>query len=212
MTTALDICNNALGYLGLTPLDSLEDETQNARTCNRFYSQTRDSYLLSHDWSFALKVNTELSADSELDQGDLIPFAYAYEYPADCLKTMSVHGENDNHLHFFEIRSIGVVAEPYFKKLIFTNLESAYSDYIARIEDPDLFDPYFKEALEKKIAFEISWPLYKDSKIQKQMFDLFSLADAQAKRTDFSEQVVDHPEYWVNSHVVSRRYPQGWKL
>ena len=52
--TLVSISNRALTFLGAQPITSLEDDTKEARSCNRMIAQSRDSVLRSHAWNFAV--------------------------------------------------------------------------------------------------------------------------------------------------------------
>jgi hypothetical protein len=186
MTTEVDVCNLALGSLGLEPITALTDLTQRARTCNLFYSIVRDNYLTEHDWSFLLKV-IELTEIDPLPDG-YNDAQYGYLYPADCLKARKIRTEDYGLEYPFIIRDY-VIAGPADSKMILTNLGEAFLEYTVGLTDPDLFSSPFLMALSKKLAFEISWPLTKNSKIQKQAYDQFLIADNNAKQKDSSEQL-----------------------
>ena len=205
MTTAVDVCNLALGALGLEPIASLSDTTQEARTCNLFYALMRDNYLTEHDWSFASK-NIELVEVDPLPDG-YEQFAYGYEYPSDCLKARAVI-DGETKLEYPFIIQDQVVAGPADEKFLMTDLADAYLRYTVALEDPDLFSAPFLNALSKKIYFEISWPLTKDSKVQKQAFDQFVLADNYAKQKDSSEQLPKTPPpTWFQSRGLGAYDP-----
>ena len=53
--TAVSICADALILLGASPISSFNDGTDEANTCDRLYSDTRDMTLSMYPWSFAYK-------------------------------------------------------------------------------------------------------------------------------------------------------------
>ena len=54
-TTFVSISNRALTFLGAQPITSLEDDTKEARACNRMFEQSRNQVLRGHAWNFAIK-------------------------------------------------------------------------------------------------------------------------------------------------------------
>ena len=68
-STFVSISNRALTLLGAQPITSLEDDTKEARACNRMFEQSRDQVLRGHPWNFAMKR-----------------VALAFDWPSDCLR------------------------------------------------------------------------------------------------------------------------------
>lgn len=190
----LDICNFALSSLGLEDIATLGTATAEERACSKFYPHIRDVYLQEHDWSFASKT-------IELVEVDPLPDGYerfqkGYEYPSDCLKARNIRDGESNYVYRFIIKDYAI-AGPSDAKIILTNLPDAFLEYTVALTDTDLFNSVFTNALSKKLAFEISWQLTKDRKIQKQAYDQFLLADDAAKQHDSSEQMPEEiPLTW----------------
>jgi len=207
MATEIDVCNYALASLGLEPIDSLLDDNQRARTCNRFYTILKENYLTEHDWSFCSKIIELTEETTEVDGYDWAN--YKFLYPADCLKARQITDGETNYQYPFVIRDIEIAAVD--TKLIFTNLQEAFLEYTINLS-VDLFSSSFVNALSKKIAFEISWPLTKDAKVQKQAWDQFLLADNNAKQKDSSEQLPQSiPLTWEQSRRGdSFNYREDW--
>jgi len=204
MTTAEDICNLALGSIGLSPISSLSQSTQNARTCNLFYAIVRDSYLIEHDWSFCAKIIELTEETTEVEGYDWA--RYKFSYPVDCLKARRITDGESNYSYPFIIRDVEISLVE--TKLIFTGIEEAFLEYTLAMTDPDSFDQTFLMALSKKIAFEISWPLTKDAKIQKQAFDQYLIADNAAKQKDGSERLIEpYPLTWEEARTGIWRQP-----
>src|SRR4051812_33923653 len=82
------IFNFALAHLGQAMIMSLEDPSQEARFCKRFYTETRDEVMASHRWNFAM------SSLSPARLGGTAPFGWRYQYqlPAECLRVLDVGG------------------------------------------------------------------------------------------------------------------------
>lgn len=200
MTTDIDICNLALGSLGLEPITALAEEVKNARTCNLFYALIRDIYLQEHDWSFATKT-IELVEIDPLPDG-YARFAYGYEYPSDCLKARVIRDEGGFNNYPFIIKDY-VISGPANATIILTNLSEAFLEYTVTMPtaaDIFLFTSLFIEALSTKLASKIVWPLTKDLRIQKQAFEQFAIADNNAKQHDSSSQLPEKvPPTWLQS-------------
>lgn len=86
MSTAVQVCSNALLSLGSNSINSFEDLSDRQRAAANLYPQVRDAVLRSHPWNCATK-RVVLSPDSAAPA-----FGYAYQFtlPGDWLRTLSV--------------------------------------------------------------------------------------------------------------------------
>jgi hypothetical protein len=96
-----DICNAALGNIGITTqIQSLSDQSQQAQSCAFWYPKARDYVLRHSPWNFAQAV-IALASDPSVAPGQLtappfgtqFPFPgwpFAYVYPNDCLQAIAV--------------------------------------------------------------------------------------------------------------------------
>lgn len=181
MTTAVDICNLALSYLGdQAKVTSLlgSDTSAQARHCIRFYPMARDALLEMHNWQFATKrvELTEVSAGSETDSWD-----YAYQVPSDMLKALSVQatetaddyvqplGTQESTFPAFPTSGI-TVPQPFVieqdstdTQVLLTDVEDATLRYIAYVDDVNQFSPLFIMALSWHLAAMLAGPLLKGS-------------------------------------------------
>lgn len=193
---AVDICNLALGSLGLEPINQLSDDNQRARTCTLFYDKVRINYLTEHDWSFATSIVELVSETTEIDGYGWAE--YKFSYPTDCIKAQRVTDGENGIEYPFVIRN--AVIATIDTKLIFANLEKAFLEYTFDAEDTDEYSSPFYMALSEKLAYQISWPLTKDLKIKDQALQNFLIADSQAKQKDSSEQLpISPPPTWEES-------------
>jgi len=67
-TTAVSVCNLALGRIGATAIVTLADATAEGVQCNLHYEPTRDALLRSHPWRFA-SLWVELVRDAAANSG-----------------------------------------------------------------------------------------------------------------------------------------------
>jgi len=157
MSSEVEICNMALGYVGVShEISSLTEASTEAEQCNRFYTQTRDATLRDFPWPFAQKtVSLALVAeDPDID------WSYSYRYPPDCLKA----------LRFITGTRVQTVRTPWelssdvSGRLILTNQGDAVLKYISRITDPEMFDPSFVEALAWRMGSKLAIPLSRSEK------------------------------------------------
>lgn len=85
MTTAVDICSNALGMLGDRGISSFDETTPRAIQCRTLYPTVRDFVLRSHPWNCATK-RAIIDADPAPPAFD---WSHSFALPGDWLRTLS---------------------------------------------------------------------------------------------------------------------------
>ena len=134
---SVTICNMALMAAGIPPITSFEETNDNAKLCKTFYPVLRDRVLRDHNWSFATAYfDVQQSAEESPDP----------EYPVVCI----LPGDLIRVLNLLDnspYRRIG-------NRLLVTHFPVTLV-YIKKVEDPNLFDPAFTEALQNLISSEI---------------------------------------------------------
>lgn len=154
MTAKVDIYNFALGNIGSSDVvASLEERSKQANVCNRFYELARDAMLADFDWPFATRYET-----LALLPTPTTGWAYAYQYPSDCLRLLSANNRpywppGDITLDRYQ------VAAGANGQIILTNNAGATAAYVSRIEDTGRMPAQFVEALSWKLASMIAMPL-----------------------------------------------------
>lgn len=90
MSSPVDICNQALAYIGDRRITRLDEEAQRndglVRYCAEFYEQARQIALEAHRWSFAKKAQA-LTRRTDVT---IIGFKYAHQMPSDKLRVMNL--------------------------------------------------------------------------------------------------------------------------
>lgn len=79
--TAVSICSDALILLGAKPISSFNDGTDEANSCDRLYSDVRDTTLSTYPWTFAYK-KVQLA---RLITTPATEWRYEYQLPGDRL-------------------------------------------------------------------------------------------------------------------------------
>ena len=100
MATEVSICSNALRRLGDDPITSLTDDTERARLCNSFYTDTRDAVLRLHPWNFAI---TRASL-AKLATAPGYGFANKFSLPTNpyCLRVLGMEYED----YIFKVENV----------------------------------------------------------------------------------------------------------
>jgi hypothetical protein len=193
MASITDICNQALGRLGAETITGLDDASPSARFCNVYYTQTRDEVLRAHPWNFAIKRQT-LTSSGAADSG----WSYKYTIPNDCLRVLQLNGFED-----YEARDkFGIEA-----RYLVTDEDTANIKYIARIEDVNLYDPVFIEALAVKLASKLATCLSGSRNAGADFLSEYErITGPSARRLNAFEGRPKQKEPWVESSFVRSRW------
>lgn len=179
MPSAIEICNQALLFVGTRTIASMEEPTPEASYCRQFYDQAVQVVLRDHPWGFAQR--REALAEALAPEGWQSEYAYAYAYPLDCLQA--------HYLMLGEERSqaftLGADNE---RTLLFTNLPDAVLAYTAYIKDESRFDPLFTEALSRKLQCLLTKPILKgNSRAVQEAETIYARTLGDAKTADARE-------------------------
>lgn len=180
----VDIANMALSYLGIsTQLQALTDNNEQGKACAFWYPKCRDQLLRWAPWDFAftsqlLAVDPSRAgpAGSLGAQVAFPGYAYAYQYPNDCLQAIAVTtvaGQRTGALvwnHYwgsYPGYNITIPKIPYKitqsvanpgQLMICCDLsptQPAYLFYIQGVTNTAQFDPLFSDALAYQLAVRV---------------------------------------------------------
>lgn len=165
MSGIINICNMALSLAGVTKrINSLDEPSVEAQQCKLYIDISRDGLLQEHLWRFATK-HAPLALSNEKH-----PYwEFIYTYPTDCIRLIRVFGE-DTEMNGQEwlrtARESATLLPRTFEqhlmktvRVILSNLEQAYGEYVSRAIDPTQYPPLFVEALAYRLAMELVVPL-----------------------------------------------------
>lgn len=191
MTSAVDICNMALAHIRAGNINSLTENSSQAFYCNLFYETCRDQCLEDAPWGFATRLETLALLDSSTY--DLFNWAYAYQYPSDCLRIhrLVLNYEQVNTSSSFitnRVYEIYDYPEPNLKRpvqyeifdiggttVIGANDAELRIKYSTKITDPNKFSSSFKLALSRLLAANIATAIAGEEKGDKLMRAQLSL-------------------------------------
>ena len=175
MPSESDLLNDALGQIGATPINAIDDGTTNANYCQRFYPALRDGLLRSAHWNFATG-RVELAQEATTPAFE---FAYQYALPADCLKVREYYGGSPStgdgtDLALLEARQLAKWKVEGRKLL--TNDGEVMIVYTRRITNPDEWDSTFYQLVSTWLAAKLANAIPKDarkaSELLKQAVDM----------------------------------------
>ena len=180
MATEVSICSNALRRLGDDPITSLTDDTERARLCNSFYSDTRDAVLRLHPWNFAI-TRTSLA---KLSTAPAYGFSNQFSLPTNpyCLRVLGMEYED----YIFKVENVATHG-----RVLLTDEATANILYVARITDTNLFDAMFVDVLTQKLAVDLAYPVTNSTTLQTQMQKVFEKKLSEARSIDGQEGFMD---------------------
>lgn len=175
MTSVTSICNRALQRLGTSNrILGITDDTRNGRACNACYESIRDAELRKHYWNFA-----------KMDSGPLAPlsaapddpnYTYAFLLPSDCVRIM----KPTDPLLDWQLRG---------RKILTNDDDVLYLTYIAKITDPNLFDPLFAEMVSMRMADAMCEEITQSTSKQQAIRQDYKDIEDDARRTNAFETI-----------------------
>lgn len=214
MSTAVDICNLALGHLGdsatVVSLDPPEGSAQ-AEHCARFYPIALAALLERHPWGFAT-IRVPLSP---LGSNPSSSWSYAYAMPSDAVNLLAVlasDAASDNSVSPVATApdyglpgQLAVYAGAYTPQdyiaesqadgteIILTNQEGAVLRYTRLVTDTNRFTPLFTETLSWLLASKLAGPVLKGETGRQAAVSCFKMAETylgMAKDSDASQRQI----------------------
>lgn len=177
-TSKTDIANLALQKIGVSPINSIDDEgSKPARTCKQNYDHARRVTLMKAQWKFAKKL-VGLSKDAAAPAWK---WQASYTLPVDHLKLVEIEGENVwEPKEYFDVQQGKLML--YLDTASDAPADTVNIEYIFDQQDTTTFDPLYVDALAYQLAALIARPLTgSDSKEQEliEMFTTLALPSAQ---------------------------------
>lgn len=189
MASVVGIVNSGLSKVGAKSfITSFTDGSPNADPAARLYEPVRDDLLRAHNWNFAVKR-------AKLAQSSTTPayeYDYAYALPADWLRTMKVHSNEDG---------AGDVQYRIEGRFVLSDSNDIYLTYVSQVTDPNIMTADFRELLALALAVEFAIPVANSSAMRERLETTLS---KRMRRVRASDAIEDYPERvpdgsWVTS-------------
>jgi len=146
--TGISICSDALIMLGAKAISSFNDGTDESNTCDRLYSDIRDSTLVSYPWTFSLK---KVKLAQLLTEPTNV-WRYAYQLPGDRIA---------NPRAVYNSSAIGSPVQRDWEiqgDQLLTNLTEVYIDYQYSVGEYAM-PQYFIQLLKYMMAWHLAMPI-----------------------------------------------------
>lgn len=198
--TAVDICNLALGRIGISQfINSIDEASNEGRCCKRFYDLVRDRVLAEAPWNFCTRW-ASLQDIGTPPTG----WAYRYRYPADCLSLRKVVAGEDSGATIARGIPYAVMEDETMGGLsVCCDSSPVMARYSVRITNEQLFSPLFVNAFAWALASELAAPLSSDPRNAANAASAYQAARLQALAASLNEGIEGLvPE----SDYISARY------
>lgn len=197
----VSISNLALQKLGAIRINSLADDSRNARSCNACYEALRDEEMGAYPWNFAKK--RAVLAPSTI--APAFDYTYAFPLPPDCLSVLLPNRTNLDWA--IELNDDNMLS-------ILTNEGPSINlKYLKRITDPTRFDQSFVLGLAYKMAFHMAEEITQSNEKKQDAAQAYKDVIARAKRNNaFQNEPTQAPEdTWltVQRNGVGSSVPPG---
>lgn len=176
MTSAVDLCSNALVQLGADPINSLTDGGgDRAILASNVYPMVRDAVLRAHPWNCCVK-RVILSPDATKP---VFGYNHRFTRPGDWLRTLSV-GDDCHRPDFANEGSFILCNDTVFKLR-----------YVARNDNPATWDSLLVDLVTLALKAKFAYPITKSTSLAQAIQQEYLQALKVAKSVDGQE---DPPE------------------
>lgn len=179
-----DILNKALTLVGAAPVTNIDDNTNNARICNRVYEATLRQVLAECKWNFATKrVNLSSVTDTLAwyDTGE----TYVYQKPTDMIR---IFGTNDSSATWREEGDY-----------ILSDTSGLGLRYVYFLDVPSKYPAFFVDAFIDRLCAEIAYAIVNSSTLAASFLEKYekvSLSKAMAANSQTGEQQTLKDDAW----------------
>jgi hypothetical protein len=164
MASQVDIANDALTILGANTINTITDQSAQARAVNAVWNTERDAELRAHRWKFSI-VRATLPALASVPASG--PYNQQFQLPSGCLRVLEV-GDSYPAADSSDYRSGPTTADYSIESgMILSNLPAPLSiRYVQLVADSTQWDPSFAHAfacrIAKRTCFRITQSLAKE--------------------------------------------------
>jgi len=213
MAARIDIFNQAIAELPAKAIQSIDENSLEARECRRFYPQIVSEMLSGpHDWSFQIRrvALATLANDRPFE------WVYAYALPSDMGAPIRVIPDlSALGLGF----PVPIPGEPYAEQwaltgryfetpyiiengILYTNVQTATLEYGINGIDDLVLTPLTVRAIVLDLASRIAIPVKKDRKIKAELVGQAEVAWARAIAEDMNRQPQISDDYLSEAMVA----------
>lgn len=190
MASSTDICNRALQKLGAARINSLTDQSTNARACALCYDTLRKELYRSHPWNFAIQ-RFQLAADAT---PPAFGYANSFTLPTGWQRVLP-----PDPVQNFNDRDWIIEGG----KLLTNDSSPLNVRCVIDIQDTTLMDVSYQEALSSKMAEEMAEQITQSNTKKQAAADMYKDDINNAKKNNAIEKVPQQAPYdtWITKRA-----------
>jgi hypothetical protein len=173
MASKVDICNRALDLIGAERITSLNEDSKSGKLCLRNYDKSRDAVLEAHDWSSCVKRTTL----APLAEAPEFQYANQFQLPSDCIRVLEAYSATS-------------LPEKEGRRLL-SDDNAINLKYVARVDDPNEYDPALRELIAYKLAADICFAITNNSSMTQYMANEYRVQLAETRSIDSAQARTD---------------------
>jgi len=193
MVSKTEICNKALIKLGANTIKDINtDQSKQATLCNAVYDACLSEVLREHTWNFAV---TRRSLNKDASGSPVYGFENRFILPTNPALLRLISTEND-------------IAYRLEGGYLVTDEETVKIKYIAKITEPNAYDPTFIDALSLRIGYEIAFALTNQTNLVDSLKKeyLYVLSNARAYNNEDDKETPIEVSNWTNARIRGGDY------
>jgi len=172
-TSPVEICNQALGWLGGDLIISLDDDTVEAKLCKANYESLRDAVLEEREWTFAVS-RIQLN---KLTSEPIYGFSGEFQIPTNVIRILQV-SKGAVGLSAVTRGGTGMGNESRTDwvregQLVLSDEAALFARVLIKITDTTKFSPAFDQALAARVAMDLAIPLTNSARMQQDMARMY---------------------------------------
>jgi len=195
MASSVEICNMALGELGVSEIQMVGEDSPQGKKCELYYERVVREVLRSHEWSFAT-VNLSLARHAEEPPTDWV---YRFDFPPDCERVISVYVDGSSRSDVpieYELQLL----DDKSGVTMLADTPDLCLRYVTSDIPSAMYDSMFLDAVVWRLAEKLAVPLTRKAELRSNALQMYRVALGSAIATDINER-----------HPGGKRVPEALK-
>ena len=197
-----EICNMALSFINKGRINSMDDDSTEAKQCKIHYDHCRRRLLMAYSFGFAKAVKK--LAELNPKQYSVPGWKHVYAYPENTLSVHYVYDEAHAKYKEEQRAEFEIIMINEFDRVIATDVDEAYAEVVHDVKEPGIYSEEFTDALAHMMAASIAFQLTGNANVQQAQMQLaqMSLEAAEYQSAIERERRTKFPKKYANSRFI----------